>query len=393
MSNWQDSVRFSCDWCNVRVDCEYLAVFLDDIARHVPGFDPAELVELSKGQNFYARTWSYAPAGYSAITFSCSPDENGKIRTEGGEVSLPYGILVSISGDGCRFLQNLCKDGLKKLLAVCREYSHFCTRLDMAMDLFDRDNPIVPLFQEFAKHAYNTDPGGIATRGRINRSDDYVRIMPVYDRDEKKYTENVYIGDRSCSLGHCIVYNKKVEIRQGRLSSIADDILDNVGMTDNYWYRVEYRAKVNTRRRHQSLSEPAFCAFLDQGEEAAFFYICDNLFTFVDQKYDLGHIHQCPVTLVWTEFLEFLAMHVQNHNFVELQSEEGYFYVDVPLLRARKYYLKNASMVYRLMMYLNTFPDDKDLILSLGEERHCNDPTRRQFDDEILQALSAREVS
>lgn len=385
MKKWTDSLRFSCDWCNVRVDCEYIAVLLKDLADNVSGFDPVQLEQLPTGQNFYSTTLSYAPAGYSAITFSFSPDQQGVIATEWDpEIRAPYGILVSISGDGCRFLQNLTENGLYKFLSVCRGYKHFCTRLDMAMDIFDRNNPIVPLFQEFSKMAYDPEPGEgkIATRGRIFRNDGYVRYMPVFDRDERCYTDNVYIGDRTCSLGHCVVYNKKVEVRQGRLKAMADQIFDQVGMTDNYWYRVEYRAKVNNRRKELSLSEPAFCALLDMGAESAFYYIADNLFTFVDQKYDYSHLSMCSTVVVWAEFLAFLAQYQQNGHFVEL-SQEGYFYVEPSVLRCVAWLKRMASLVYRCDKLLERMPDYRDEIFKLGELRHNSDPRYRSFDHEL----------
>ena len=375
--HWHDTLRFSCDWCNVVVDTGNFASLISDLCDHVPGLDENQIQPMAKGQNFYSVSYHYASAGYSAITFSYTPVAGGFIPVEYTPDHPQHGILVSISGDGCRFLRSLSSDqtGLKKFLDVLRSYPHTCTRLDMAMDIFDPDNPIVPLFQEYSKVAYDDDTKDhLDIRGGLVHKPGFVRYMPVYDRDVGKYVDNVYIGDRTSSRGHCVVYNKKEEVRQGRLRNIADLIFDSVGMTNNYWFRVEYRAK-------KGLAEPAFCALLDSGCDAAFYYIADNLFEFVDRHYDRHSISKCEVTVVWAEFLLWLSE--QNSiNFVELDPQKTP-YVPATVARTRQWLFSMSSVLYKAMKIFQYDPEFRERIVSEGLRRHNANAKSAQFDYEM----------
>lgn len=395
---WTEKVAFSCDWCNIRVDVENRGLLWDALERSVEGFNRNDLVALSKGQNFYKETLTYAPAGYSAITFSfcpCEDDLNGMVinYVDPEHPCSVRGILVSVSGDGCRYLQNLCDDGLKRFLSVCRSFPHRTTRFDVAMDLFDKDNPIVPLFQKFSQMAYEPEKGKdtIAIKGRINRCEGYCRRMPVWDFDLHAETDNVYIGDRTCAVGQVCVYNKKVEIRHGRLRKMAKSIYEDVGMTDNYWYRIEYRAKSLTRRPDLSLAEPALCAFLDQGEEASFYYLADRLFVFINLIYDFDSINKCPIVDIWTDFLEWMASY-QNAHFVELP-REGYFYVKPNFERLVRFYRRIASSLTYYEDLCSLIPSFRSEINNTGRRRRSDQRSKfAVIDSEIARFRSVREM-
>ena len=305
---WFDSLSFSIDWVNVTVDCPSILEFMDRLEDSC-GLDRDQWFSLERGGlHWYKYSVSYAPAGRSAITLSYCLDQNGQVPVKGDDI-IQHGILVSISGDGCRYLDSHSENGLCSFLNVCKEYPFNCTRLDAAMDIFDRDNPIVPLFSDFAQVAYDFEPGHVMLKGNMRRRPGYVRFMPVWDDDEGQFTNNVYIGDRTSSKGHCVVYNKKMEVKMGRLSHLSSVIFDSVGC-DDYWYRVEYRAK------KAEIANAAFVAACNGQAVDAFYLIADQLFTFVDQIYDINSISKCDENEVWTEFLEFLATSTRNAHFV-----------------------------------------------------------------------------
>lgn len=305
---WYDSLRFSVDWVNVTVDCSSIDLFVSELCK-ASGLDYDGFEPLARGGfHWYQNSLSYVVAGRAAITLSYCLLDDGSVPVDCSVIK-QHGILVSISGDGCRYLDSHCKGGLRSFLKVCQKYPHNCTRLDVAMDIFDRDNPIVPLFTKFAFKAYNPEIGDLAIKSGMARKIGYVTSYDVWDPDLNEMTKNVNIGNRSSSKGSCCVYNKKMEIQTGRLSSMADVIFDSVGCTD-YWYRVEYRCKSFV------FANTCFEAACDESAEACFYYAADELFTFVDLTCDLHHISRCDENEVWAEFIDWLETNVPNVHFV-----------------------------------------------------------------------------
>lgn len=369
---WVDSLTFSIDWVNVTVDCPDLLKFVTEISEacdlDLEGFTP-----LARGGfHWYANSLSYAPSGYSAITLSYMLLDDGTVPIDCSVVK-QHGIMVSISGDGCRYLDSHTENGLRKFLNVCRQYPHNCTRLDVAMDIFDKDNPIVPLFADFAKEAYNPEPGHVAIKGNMVRKEGYVRWMPVWDTDFKEFTSNVYIGDRTSSKGHCCVYNKKVEVRNGRLANMAQQIFDSVGCTD-YWYRCEYRAK------NRVLANTSFEAACDGSPSDVFFYMADHLFTFVDQIYSLQNISKCDVNEVWSDFMAWLENNAPNVHFVELTAVP---YVEASVPRLVTWMKRNAAFVYNISLMQQRFPEFFSGLLDVGELKRQSSGRYVQFDEQF----------
>lgn len=372
---WYDSCRFSVDWVNLRVDQPDVLDLLSGLCRST-GLNLASFEPMARGQNFYEKSLSYSPAGYSAITVSFNIDpETGLVPVDHLKIK-QYGILFSISGDGCRYIESNAKGGLRAFLNYLRQFPHNCSRIDVAMDIFDRSNPIVPLFQELAEVAYDPNPGHIAIKANMARVPGYVRWLPVWDPDEKRYTNNCYVGDRTSSQGCCCVYNKKMEIRSGRLKHIAQAVLDSVGCTD-YWYRIEYRAK------NKKYANATFEAACDYDAKTAFYYIADHLFVFVDQKYDLCNISKCETVVVWNEFLEWLAS-VQNVDFVELVNSP---YVPTGLLKMAAYIRSNKEHFRRAFALINS---DQELFEDLMySSRDRPNPRYYNFDSEFRSQYEA----
>lgn len=364
---WYDTLKFSVDWLNVRIDHNDLDDVMQFFAKF--GLEKFHWLKMEKGHNFYRETYSFSPAGYSAITLSCSPESDGSIPLSYTPETPTFGILLSISGDGCRWFDRYVNGGLHRFACALREkYDLNVTRMDVCMDIIDKQNPIVSLFQEFSKVAYDPDSRTIGlTSKRMQRKIGWVRYMPVYDRDEKKYTDNVYIGDRSCSTGHCVVYNKKEEILTGRNRAFAQEIFDINGVTD-YWYRVEYRAKYSHTHPNSSLSNPCFECYCAQGVVSAFYFLADNLFTFVDQIYDLNHISVCPINEIWCEFLNWLDA-TQNYHFAELQADPKKEYVPIALERNIRWMKRFAALFVKGLEVMEYDPQLQHEILVLGEHK------------------------
>lgn len=378
--SWYDSLQFSCDWLNVVVDVPDLSGFISDLCS-AANLVESEFVPMDKGQNFYKYSLSYRLIGYSSFTLSFSPDSLGRIPTSYSEEHPQHGILVSVSGDACRYLRNVSKSWTS-FVRFLYSLPHTATRVDMAMDIFDRLNPIVPLFQDFSKVAYTLEKGQIAIKG-LFRKPGYVRYIPVYDPDEGCYTDNVYIGDRTSSRGHCVVYNKKEEIRQGRLSSMAQEIFDSVGMTDNYWYRVEYRAK-------KGLADSVFANLACSTDMDAFYSLAENLFCFVVLKYSgISHISQVDVVTVWNDFLLWMQQHKTIY-FVEYHKSTQ-TYVPADGKRAINWLQRMSVFVAYLSMIEHYMPYLAEDLRRRGSEKLRTSGRQRRIDEDMFSIMNSGE--
>ncbi len=315
LPKWFSSLRYSVDWVNVVVDAPNVYQFMDELC-NATGLYMEDFSPMYKGGlHWYAKSFNYAPAGRSAIVLSYTPlngSEFGDVATSSSELN-QHGIFVSISGDGCRYIddssRHAFKGGLREFLCCCRKYPWHCTRLDAAMDIIDSENPIVPLFTDFAHNAYNREPDGhVAIVGGYHRKPGYVTYQANFDPVVGEYTENVYVGPRTSEKGTCCVYNKRLEIESGRLASKADSIKEKLGV-DDYWYRVEYRAKNN------KLTTLAFNAACDNNADAVFFSMADNFFDFINLTCS-SLITNNNLVDDWALFLGWLEESLQNAHFV-----------------------------------------------------------------------------
>ena len=332
--SWTDSLRFSVDWVNVRVDCPSIHDFMEQICYYCE-LNPAEFLPMDGGMHFYQNGLRYAPAGYSSIVLTWNENEDGSVPTAPTGLSNQYGILVSISGDGCRFLDSHTSSGLRKFLAVCGQYNYNCTRIDVAMDIFDCENPIVGLFEEFGDNAYNPNPGHINIVSGMKRKPGWVTTHRTFDPDEGRMTSNVYIGDpRSFYKGLCVCYNKKMEMLQGRMKHHAPAIFESLGV-DAYWWRVEYRLKAS------NLANKAFSIALGCFAQEVFAFAASNLFWFCDQTYDLANLAHCDMNPVWEDFLTWVCC-VENEHFVELGRLTAVPYVPKSVKDTLRYFLRMA---------------------------------------------------
>lgn len=376
---WYDSLRFGIDWLNVTVDCASVSEFIEKVSSACD-LDIDSWVMLDGGLRFYPNTLSYSLAGYAAITVSFHLLEDGTVPIDTTVVN-NHGLSVSISGDGCRYLDTHCEGGLRKFALICREYPHNATRVDTCMDILDKDNPIVPLFCEFALVGHNPGKGDLAIKANINRTHDYFKWYPVWDTDFQCDTNNVYIGKRT-SIAQCNVYNKKVEVRT-RTPQIADQILESVGCTD-YWYRVEYRAY------SRKLANACFESVCDNTALETFFYMADNFFTFVELEYDLKHIDMSHQNVVWFDFVEWLRGQQKAH-FVQLTTVP---YVPSSVPRLVSWMKRNAAFLVSIEKIAEVMPEFyNQVVFDVGVERRRRTSRYKQFDNEITVLLNDQKVS
>lgn len=310
--DWFRSLKYSIDWVNFVVDRPSFSEFLYSV-NTACGLDPNGWERSQRGGlHWYSESYTYSLAGRHAIVVSYSPlDGDLDVVPTTSLECQQHGILVSISGDGCRFLDHVCDFGLQKFLRASVEgFPYHCTRIDACVDVFDRDNPLVPLYTDFALQAYNWNKENrpIAIRGGFHRKPGYVRTINNFDPVVGDYTTNVYIGDRN-TFGCVNIYNKRLEVESGRLRDQSDRLFDELGVTE-YWYRIEYRAKCDR------LTSVAFDEACVGSAQSVFFKLADSMFDFVELKYDLSDISRCDLIDVWALFLQWCEESLPNAHFV-----------------------------------------------------------------------------
>ena len=300
-----DSTKFSVDWLNVRLSVDEISVFFYDLCSYMDNSITMDMIQRreSGGVCFYKEGFYVPAAGYSSIVFAFNSDENGDIINDPA-YSANYGLLVSVSGDGCRFLNSLCSNGLEKFIRFISQYDPHCTRIDLACDFLDKNNCIVPLVQAYAYTAYDREHSQIDLNCDIRRKPGFCQLDMVYDDLLNDYTPNVTIGGRHSTKGTLQLYNKRIEMQQGRLSQIAEETFRSYGVTD-YWWRLEYRCK--------SFAQPVFEALLDKGLINAFYNAACGFGDFVENSYSGSSINKCSLVDDWADFKNWLEQECCIH--------------------------------------------------------------------------------
>lgn len=305
-----ENYKFTVDWLNVRLDCDDLWGLVNRLIDFLPELSIEDFcIRPNGGVCFYQNALYVPKCGHSSFTLNYMLDDNGSIINQASGRGNLYGILLSISGDGCRFINSLHNDAFKDFLEAIRFYNPHCSRIDVACDILDSNNLIVPMFEEFYRTCYEEDLSkvnvyyncGLHRKTLTNKT--WATINPVYDRLLGKHTFNFTIGGRGCKRGAVQLYNKRVEIEQGRLSSLKSELKEAYGNPD-YWYRLEYRCSSNADAVFQQLMN-------DYDIYAAFFQAAVSWGSFVKPKYSrLSDISYSDVIPVWQDFLDFLTFMV-----------------------------------------------------------------------------------
>ena len=299
----RENTRFSVDWLNCRLDVRDLEAFFADFCssfRSADGKAPITREDIKERENggvcFYKLGYYLPACGLSSVVFAYNVDSNGNLLWEPG-YRTNYGVLVSVSGDGCRYLNSLIPDGMRVFMEFLTKYNPHCTRIDMACDFLDKDNGVVPLIQKYADCAYDREKAEIDFTCNLQRKSGFCTAFLVYDEDEKAFTKNVQVGTRQSEKGLLRLYNKKVEIKTGRLSKVSDEIFKQYGVSD-YWYRLEYVCK--------SFAPHVFDCVINKGADKAFLYAMCTFGMFIENRYSGLHTNDCPVVVSWQEFYDFI---------------------------------------------------------------------------------------
>lgn len=300
----------------------------------------------------------------------------------------PYnpGIFVSISGDGLRWLNQV--DGtVDKLIKYLRVQAFKCSRLDLACDIFDPKNELVPTVIRAFKNCFDLKLGKvnlISNMRRTSGKNGSVKLYPYFDgiRHEKpKQVWNVSFGNHGSSFGMFRCYDKWFEIASGRLNNYSTEMLKE--LPNKYWYRLEYEVHNGKTVAH---AESIFNSLAD-GEiniQGALGIVAGKMFKIILPS-NFTNLGRAPICDIWQKFIEHTI------HFVELGVIN---WVTTPwvekLPEQFKYYVRThiPKMVYKIYKMFEASPELKEQVLADGEARYNRDTFKKAEFDRFCSMLN-----
>lgn len=208
-------------------------------------------------------------------------------------------ILISLSGDAIRFVGS---ETLQKLIKLLSEHRFYCTRLDLAADIYDSENPLVPLLQEAFSNFMCPQPGDVTVKAQLKRDPNNFKEIVNTDPKTGAKSINYTLGNHGSSHGMLRLYDKRLESLYGRNRKIGAEM---VGDRD-YWWRLElelhngsHRAWAQAAFYNLASNMPLFCLYG---------HCLKDYITIVQKKYaGSSHTDLDVVIIAWNEFIDELV--------------------------------------------------------------------------------------
>lgn len=244
----------------------------------------------------------------------------------------PY-IYITISGKGIDYLGSSFDRFFDYLFRV----GFKCTRLDVACDIFNRDNVIVPyILQSFHFTSNMRKPEGVPfvssnmslephinkKTGRCVRPIQYISNIDI----NGNISENLVFGDHGSYLGMFRVYDKFLERGLDKNQPDETDSLYPVFnrlYPDRYWYRIEVEL-------HKLHSEALFNVWRENKLAIydVFASALISMFSIKISKSNGYSAWHCDVSPVWNDFLNELS---NNIHFLELGEKSSVPVLELPI--------------------------------------------------------------
>ena len=141
------------------------------------------------------------------------------------------GVLLNLSGDACRWLGD---DSLKALVSLLAEqFAFHCTRLDIALDIDDSENEIVPLFNDAFSNFWDWEIGDNSISTPLKRSNG---SLLSFGRRSTKFDllNNWTMGTHGSKSAMLRLYDKLEELKYAKKVSpeVSEALIDG---RDYYW--------------------------------------------------------------------------------------------------------------------------------------------------------------
>lgn len=372
MSHYLDTAKFSVDWLNVVLhtnDVAALFGFFGTVSEEM-SFD--NWTDSGYGTRGYRKTWLFQ--GQNIIRVSYNP-KNENIWVADDEHPSNPNILVSISGDGCRYLSS--HGFLSEFFAFSKRVGCHSTRLDVCCDLIDSSSLVlIDNITEAFRSAIirKVDSFGVSSNTWIRSKN--VSIIENPDEFRNQFTYNTTFGNHDSQFGMFRCYDKWLEVKTGRLSSCSDELFSAMNVTD-FWYRLEYE----THKEHADF----YFQLLINGfsVQEVFRNVASDFFRVVKAPTTTCTFNRCSTSDVWDDFL----ISLKDHTFIQEIPDN---LCAVPyirrsdLLSLRRNVERTAGYIYGVMLLVENDPELKLNIETLGREkffRPNKSELRRSFEE------------
>lgn len=393
--NSYNGFSFTFDWFTGILDCDNVAEFLLGLVDIDDRFSLDNFFAHKFG--LYNYSFRIMLAGMPSISFAWNPDYNstrslynfstvpkidkstGEVLVDGRIVSCDVksiqnpGLFISISGDGLRFLGD---DTVQKLFKYFYDFGVRSTRLDIACDIKDRDNFIIPMLQEAFSHACSYEPGDLVLHAPHHQHTKFSTTLisrTQYDSLRHQFVTNWQLGDHGSNFGMFRMYDKYFEVAFGRHSDRAKEMLIGI----DYWERLECEL-------HQYAAQQLFNEIMssDLSIKVAFASAFGSLIRVAQGKSSGYHRSQLPTDQQFEEFLTWLG---ENVHFVQFVSDP---FVESTPEKFINHSLHMASYLSTVFELVQNVPGLYDMIEELASKRKRTHPGKYSWVQSYIDKLS-----
>lgn len=387
--DWVKSEHLSLDW----LQGWFLTSSLTDIFAALTeiGFDADQFVYYyDMNTRFYRDTFSYAPAlgdiriMYNSITkewhsaedpflwsdskfvdhkISLHSKKNVKYKLENimlpafeptDDESYNQHFYISVSGDGLRYLRE--NNLYVPFLRVLRLFDFHCTRLDIALDIYDEKNGIVDLIDR--SFMFEKDVSDTMVTTHMSRCSNIRRYTNAYP--DRRNSFALSFGDHGSFSGMFRLYDKLHEMLFGPSSRITKEYVKDL----NYWYRFELEA-------HSDFAWSLFNYIVDECEfnlAPSFVLISDRLFKLRTANWSDSTTSRYEINEFYASFLSYIIQNIEFADKFEIlkrdKREDGW----------RLYVLNMAKVFYAINYCLSReFVSDIESFVTSGYASFAND--------------------
>lgn len=373
--SYLEKLQYSFDWLNGTLPFYCVRAFFDELEKIHPdlGFDNFD----SRCRGIYNYSQSFGLLGDSRFIVAFNPDYDYPDNFSDDYSSFPLqavdsgsnpGIFVSISGDGLRYLNSLGSDVVQLLFSFLKKNCFKASRVDIACDVFEKDNPLIPLLIETFYYAINRAGGKPTIVSNMRRTPDNIKIFLNADpfRKDNEWSHSISFGNHGSSWGMFRLYDKWLEVKTGRLKNYADKLLEG----NDYWYRIEYEL-------HKEHAAELFNLFDVLSTAQAFCFAAQDMFRVVYPKSEKTRSTYSDSAPVWQEFLEYIASDI---DFVELVNTP---YIEKSVNNTKSWVSSLSKAVFAIFELFEADPDFKDQVLRRGCSKYFHDSRYTSFRREL----------
>ena len=220
---------FLCDWIQGTLPITDVNKVFDFICSF-DAFERENFTKFSTGLLNFKERYGYHNTGIVQICWSSHSENYWRaLKPEETVKGVNPGIYVLFSGDG---LRKLGSENHNKLFKWLYDNGFKCTRIDVAMDIFDETNLIVPCVLEAFEHVTNFEYGDNTIQSKMSRDGFIVHQYPDRKRasNKTKIVKNCECCSKYSELGRFKMYDKFFEIMTvPRLRKQANELLKEAG--------------------------------------------------------------------------------------------------------------------------------------------------------------------